>query len=66
MRKTIKLGTIVPGQKKEVYYEYVLTKAMQEDRDRYGFIQPGHRLTCVNKKKWTFSRKTGRFTQIKS
>jgi hypothetical protein len=66
MRKTIKLGIIIPGQKKVVYYEYVLTKTMQEDRDRYGFIDPKRRLTRVNNKKWAFSRKTGKFTEIKS
>lgn len=50
MKKTIKLGIIVPGQKKATYRLYVLTKAMQEDLDKYGFIQPHRKLIPVGRK----------------
>ena len=50
-RKTIKLGFVMPGQKKVIYREYILTKAMQEDLNRYGFIQPHRRLIPAKKRR---------------
>lgn len=49
-RKTIRLGIIYPHSKEPIYHTYVLTKAMEEDLNRYGFILPERRLIRVKKR----------------